>query len=257
MVTAKFVRLPMTAGLAFILLAILLTACRSPEPQPVDTYERFRPALKSEYQHYFDELGPVPIYDIEVTYDAVENRLVGQASIEIPNYSAEPWNDLLFRLYPMLEQYGGNMVLQRIAVNGQPASFIYKRENTAIEVDLNETLQPGDTAVVDLAWRLEIPTWSDISSIYALFGSSQDMTALPLFYPSLSVYEEGDVLGDGQWWQALGSVRGDAAFQCHIALRSHGNIALGAGSGNQWHAGHIDAHRRWVGPSCLGNRSIA
>ena len=202
----------MTAGLACVLLAILFTACRSFEPQPADPYERFRPALKSEYQNYLDELGPVPIYDIEVTYDDEENRLVGQASIEVPNYSAEPWNDLLFRLYPMLEQYGGNMVLQRVAVNGQPASFIYKRENTAIEVDLNDTLQPGDTAVVDLAWRLEIPNWSDISSIYALFGSSQDMTALPLFYPSLAVYEEGDVLGDGQWWQALGSVRGDAAY---------------------------------------------
>ena len=132
--------------------------------------------------------------------------------MQVPNTSDEPWDNLLFRLYPMLEHYGGNMVILNVAVDGQPASFQYTAENTAIQIDLSRSLKPNQSAVVDLTWRLEIPTWSDISSIYALFGTSQDMISLPLFYPSLSVYMPGPVLGTGDWWKEMGTVRGDAAF---------------------------------------------
>ncbi len=38
------------------------------------------------------------------------------------------------------------------------------------------------------------------------------MISLPLFYPSLAVYQEGPAVGSGKWWLAEGSERGDAAF---------------------------------------------
>ena len=174
-------------AVALTLLAILLGACRSGSSVQEDPYERFRVALKPEYQYYLDDLGPVPIYEIEISFDPDESRLTGAAKVQVPNTSEEPWDNLIFRLYPMVEHYGGNMVILNVAVDGQPASFQYTAENTAIQIDLSPSLKPNQNAVVDLAWRLEIPTWSDISSIYALFGTSQDMTSLPLFYPSLSV----------------------------------------------------------------------
>jgi hypothetical protein len=199
-------------GVALTLLAILIGACRPGTSEPELPYERFRPALKPEYQHYLDDLGPVPVYEIEIAYDQEDAQLTGTAVVQVPNNSEETWDVILFRLYPMLEHYGGNMVILNVAVDGQPASFEYTAENTAIQIDLARTLKPAQTAVVDLSWRLDIPTWADIPTLYALFGKSQEMTSLPLFYPSLSVYVPGPVLGTGEWWKEMGTVRGDAAF---------------------------------------------
>jgi aminopeptidase N len=38
------------------------------------------------------------------------------------------------------------------------------------------------------------------------------MISLPLFYPSLAVYQPGPAQGSGRWWLADGSERGDSAF---------------------------------------------
>jgi hypothetical protein len=38
------------------------------------------------------------------------------------------------------------------------------------------------------------------------------MTTLPLFYPSLAVYQADPALGSGAWWQDVGTARGDSAF---------------------------------------------
>ena len=47
----------------------------------------------------------------------------------------------------MLEQYGGNMVILNVAVDGQPASFDYTAETTAIQIDLSRVaLKPGQSA---------------------------------------------------------------------------------------------------------------
>ncbi len=55
-------------SVALTLLAILIGACRPGTSAPELPYERFRPALKPEYQHYLDDLGPVPVYEIEIAY---------------------------------------------------------------------------------------------------------------------------------------------------------------------------------------------
>jgi aminopeptidase N len=97
-------------------------------------------------------------------------------------------------------------------VGGEPATFVYTNDNTALRIDLDTPLLPGQAVTVGLTWRLEIPSWTDQPAVYALFGRSQEMISLPLFYPSLAVYTDGPTLGAGQWWLTNGTERGDAAF---------------------------------------------
>jgi hypothetical protein len=200
-------------SLSVALLALLLLgACVDRSAPPADPLDRFRPALKPAFQGDLAALGPAPVYEIDVEVTPDNGKLQGNARIQVPNTSKEPWSELVFRLYPMLEQYGGYMQIQGVAVNGQPSTFIYVSENNAIEIDLTRPLFPGDTAEVDIAWELIIPTWPNVATVYQLFGNSQDMTSLPLFYPSLTVFEDGPTPGTGEWWLETGSVRGDAAF---------------------------------------------
>lgn len=201
------------AAIALTLLLLLLTvnACSSRGAQ-VDPYARYRPALKEEFQSDLDNLKGAPAYALSVEVNPETSVLTGTGTIELTNYSADSWDELVFRLYPMLDQYKGNLLVRGAVVDGQPVSFNYLGENTAIKVDLAEPLEPGDRATVKMSWRLEYPTWANNSSVYVLYGASQDMISLPLFYPSLAVYEDGPAPGTGHWWLEEGTVRGDAAF---------------------------------------------
>jgi len=200
-------------GLALLAVLLLLNSCGSADAAArPDPYARYRPALKPEFQKELDTLVPVPQYIIEATLDPDELKLTGRASVVVPNTSIDPWTYLVFRLYPMLEHYGGNMVIQSALVDGKPATFVYTNDNTALRIDLDAPLLPEQSVTVDLTWRLEIPSWTDQSAMYALFGRSQQMISLPLFYPALAVYIDGPTLGAGQWWLTNGSERGDSAF---------------------------------------------
>jgi len=210
--TRGYLFLSCSLGLFLGMGLLALTSCMT--PTAADPYAPFRPALKPAFQSDLDELGPVPTYRISVTLSANTDSLRGDATIRVPNSSSDVWDYLVFRLYPMLEQYGGLMTVQNTNVAGRPTSFIYQpgTERTALRVSLPEPLRPGDHVDVRLAWQIDIPSWQDASGVYALFGKSQQMVSLPLFYPSLAVYQTDAELGAGTWWTDIGIVRGDAAF---------------------------------------------
>ena len=200
-------------GLFLTASLFALTACNSSAaPADADPLALYRPALKPEFQQDLDAYGPLPQYAISAIVNVDALVLTGTARILIPNTSPDPWPHLVFRLYPMLGHYGGNMVVMSALVNGKPGTFDYTNDNTALRVDLDRPLLPRQQATVELSWRLDIPQWANQTSVYALFGSSQDMLSLPLFYPALAVYQPGPAIGSGRWWMLDGSERGDSAF---------------------------------------------
>jgi hypothetical protein len=138
--------------------------------------------------------------------------LQGTATILLYNTTADPWRYLMFRLYPALKQYGGAMQIQGVVVNGRATSFVYDVGDTALKVNLPQVLEKGQRAEVRMTWSLETPVWTDDAAVYGLFGRSQQMVNLPLFYPSLAVYVPGATLGAGRWWLDTGTARGDAAY---------------------------------------------
>lgn len=196
-----------------LILILFLGACGGASPAAeADTYHLYRPAMKADAQVDPDLLAAMPRYDIEVTVDDALEELQGVAHILVTNDSPDPWTYVIFRLYPALEQYGSSFRIQSAAVNGQPVPFTYQAENTAVRVELPRALLTGQQVSIYFSWVLSIPHWEDTPLAYRLFGSSQGMVSLPLFYPSLAVYLPGPTPGTGRWWLERGSVRGDAAF---------------------------------------------
>lgn len=191
---------------------LVLSACSRGQTTNVDPYARYRPALKPEFQGDFALMDKAPRYYLNVALTTTGESLVGTAEIDVTNYSPDPWRYLVFRLYPSLPQYGGEMLIQSVAVEAQPTNFEYQAQNSAVRVTLAKTLNPDDQVRVRFTYRLAIPQWSDSPGVYALYGRSQQMTTLPLFYPSLAVYQPDPALGSGTWWQDIGTVRGDSTF---------------------------------------------
>ena len=195
-----------------LLLIGLLAACVGGNTTPADPFARYRPAMQSSAWPADDALAAMPRYDLTVDLDSSLEVLTGTAYIALTNTSPDPWTYVIFRLYPALEQYGGLLSLQSAAIGGRAVPFSYQDQNTAVRVELPVALFSGKQTTVYLSWILEIPQWSDTPLAYRLFGKSQEMLSLPLFYPSLAVYQPGLTTGTGQWWLERGSVRGDAAF---------------------------------------------
>jgi hypothetical protein len=214
-ISAARLRGPLQAlGVTTVLLGglLLIGACARRSTPAVDPYAAYRPAVKAEFQDDFDQMDQAPRYAINVVLDPSGEVLSGTAEILITNPGPDPWKYLVFRLYPMLSQYGGNMTITSVLIDGQPTTFVYQAENSAIRLDLPRALPARRSVSAKLAWRLGIPRWSDEPNVYALFGRSQQMISLPLFYPALAVYQPGPTLGTGHWWEEIGTVRGDAAF---------------------------------------------
>jgi hypothetical protein len=207
-------RFLLAAGnLALLLLCALLmvSSCGS-QQTAYDPFSRYRPAMRPEFESQLDLLELAPRYDLDVHYDEQERVLHGVATIVIFNTTPDPWRYLVFRLYPALRQYGGAITIQGAAVNGRPAPFTYDVGRTAVRVNLTQPLEKGQRVDVRMSWRADVPQWTDAPAVYALFGTSQQITSLPVFYPSLAVYKPGPTLGSGQWWLDTGTVRGDASF---------------------------------------------
>ena len=187
-------------GISFLLLMILLAACSGIRSS-------------SEEEDSLSASEAMPHYEIEFTLSEDLLFLQGSAHIRVPNTSADPWTHLVFRLYPALDHYGGDFSIQNVTVEGSTAPFIYLEQNTAIRVDLPRALLRGQTTTVYVSWLLRIPHWNaDTSGAYRLFGYSQEFVSLPLFYPSLAVYQPGPTAASGRWWLESGISRGDAAF---------------------------------------------
>ena len=210
----RIIKLLLMLAIAGILLTSLLafSGCSRRKQTEVDPLDAYRVALKDDFQDDIELVHDAPRYAIDVDVDPASGLITGTARIHVTNTSNDPWQQIVFRLYPALQQYGGEMTVLSALVNDEPSQFTYLSDNTAVRVNLTGPLLTGEQVAVDLSWRLTIPSWPDDSTVYALFGTSQGITSLPLFYPSLAVYEPGLAIGTGHWWLDEGTVRGDAAF---------------------------------------------
>lgn len=193
-------------------LTLGLAGCGRNETEASDPFAAYRPAVREGVPDPFVEMADAPRYELSVELLPDERLLTGRGRVQVINTSPDSWSHLVFRLYPALPHYGGALTVQSAIINGRAVPIAYDAYNTALRVQLARPLTPGGAVMVDLEWKLDIRAWPDLPATYALFGSSQSMISLPLFYPSLAVYQAGPTVGTGRWWMDIGSIRGDAAF---------------------------------------------
>ena len=150
-----------------------------------------------------EQAGPLAEYRLELTLDPAARRLTGRQQVTFPNTTARALEEIVFRLYPNLPQYGGRLEVASVWVDGEGIAPTLRANNTALAIPLAAPLAPGASADVSLTFEVQIP---EREAGYVLFGHSQGVWSLPDAYPLLAVH-------DGKTWREdIAPAHGDAVF---------------------------------------------
>lgn len=149
------------------------------------------------------EVSPFPEYRIVLSLDVSGRKLDGKQRVEFPNHTGTDLEEIVFRLYPNLPQYGGAMSIGPVWVDGERRSSSLRAGNTSLAIPLAHTLAPESSVTIELSYGIEIPMRE---GGYNLFGSGQGIWSLPDAYPLLAVH-------DGTAWREdVAPPHGDAVF---------------------------------------------
>jgi len=179
-------------------LLVLLAGCALLPAEPLDE-------LLEELADVpgFGQAGPYARYGLHLALDADNMRLKGRQQVIVPNLTGLVLDEVVFRLYPNLPQYGARMGIGPVWVDGERGTSSLRAEDTSLVIPLPEPLQPEDSVTISMTFDIEIPQQDDG---YVLFGYSQGIWSLPDAYPLLAVH-------DGErWHEELAPAHGDAVF---------------------------------------------
>ncbi len=191
-----------------IILGLLLAGCTLPGRQAEDPLAVYRPALRPAAQRDLTLVQPISRYYIEATVDVSNLRLSGRERLVVANTNDMELPEVYLRLYPNLPQYGGQMRIQKVMLEGLEVPFAYVAERTAIKIPLVHPIPAGGLTTLDLSFTVDIPQGQ---GDYTLFGYRQDILSLPDFYPMLAVHD------DHGWHLDVAPTHADAVFS-QVAL---------------------------------------
>jgi hypothetical protein len=150
-----------------------------------------------------EAVGPLAEYRLSLELNAAERRVTGREQVMFPNRTGLELSEIVFRLYPNLPQYSGQMGIGPVWVDGQRVTTSLRAEETSLVVPLARPLKPEARATISMTFEVKIP---QRDSGYVLFGYSQDIWSLPDAYPLLAVH-------DGtRWHEDIAPAHGDAVF---------------------------------------------
>jgi len=187
-------------GVSLLLLSLFLLSCAfqpnamlvelgllTPTPTP-DPFVHYRAALQPAAQQDIENAGPLPRYHITTRLADGGDRLVGVMEVVVP----APGPELVFRLYPNLDNYGGAMEVTAAQINGAPVEINPLADGTAIRLDVPLVTDNSlpDLATVKLDFTVDLPRHD--TADYTLFGWDGPVLSLPGFYPTLAVQQEGE-----------------------------------------------------------------
>jgi hypothetical protein len=174
-----------------------------------DPFQAHRPSLQDWAQPQLETLGPLPRYTIRAELPSGGDRLEGHMDVVVPNTSAAPWPDLVFRLYPNTPHYAAATHVIQVLLNGSPIAAELLAEGAALRLPLPTPLAPGQEASVTIEFNVDLPRRSEG---YTLFGWGDGILSLPGFYPTLAVRREGAGSETGGWEIELPPAFADVLF---------------------------------------------
>ncbi|HSR34498.1 MAG TPA: M1 family metallopeptidase [Anaerolineae bacterium] len=150
-----------------------------------------------------EKVNPFPEYRLSLALEPSTRRLVGMQEVTIPNHTGVDLDEIVFRLYPNLPQYGGRLDIGSVTVDGKPTTSSLRAGDTSLVIPLEHPLAPETSLDIELTFAVDLPL---VEAGYTLFGYSQGIWSAPDAYPLLAVHD------GSSWNEAVAPSHGDAVF---------------------------------------------
>jgi hypothetical protein len=146
----------------------------------------FRSGLIQSEQKALEQLPGASIYHLDVQLADDLASLQGQERVRYTNQEDKALDAIYFQLFP--NQTGGKTNVTAVKVDGKEAQPVYEADQSTLKVPLPAPLQPGQPVVLQLDFKVEIPT--SVGGSYGLFGYLDHILVLDGFYPAIPAYDE-------------------------------------------------------------------
>lgn len=174
--------------------------------QDDDRLDYYGVAMQAEFREDIAAFPNAPSYTLDVTLLVAPDQATigGQLRVQYTNRSPDRLDDIVFRLYPNLETYGGTLNVATVFVEGLAVMPAYDETRTVIRVPLPQALLPDASTQIEMNFSAKV--LANDRRLYNQFSYLNGALALPNFFPLLSVYDE-----DG-WWQTTAHPQGDVVY---------------------------------------------
>ena len=144
--------------------------------------------LKPEFQPDLKKLHQASVYTInmEIELDGAIIRVEGSQEVVYTNQESVPLEDIYFRLFPNVG--GDYLAVSNVQVNGNPIEPSMEFSNTALRLDLQEPLAPGESTTITMFFDEVVP--SEMGGNYGLYVYFDEILALDAFFPIIPVYND-------------------------------------------------------------------
>lgn len=160
------------------------------------------PALLPEFQSDLDKAERWNRYKIEAVIDPRNSTIAGNELLTYTNRDSVPLEQLYFHLYPNLPDFGGQLTIVAVEVDGQAVPVVYEQRRYLLRVDLPKPLRPGATTTLSLAFSTKAPSNASERN-YGAFNRENGVFALASCYPIVAIVR------DGKWDIAWPDSKGD------------------------------------------------
>lgn len=210
------------------------------DPTPTsDPFIAHRALLQPVFWQEIEAAAPLPRYHITCRLEADGTTLSGVMQVIVP----DPAPELLFRLYPNLTNYGGEMRITQAQINGTAVEITPLTDNTALRLIVPPTVEEASPTVVTATLNFTVSLPRPPASDFTLFGWDGPILSLPGFYPTLAARQ------NGAWVLEQPPLHGDvlfndvALYQLDITLPPELVIVSGGVTVNA--LDNVDGSRTW------------
>jgi hypothetical protein len=175
-----------------LIAGILMDGCVKDNQEETGNIEKenplsvFREGLISGEQANLERFSTSTYYELQLELDEPYTEITGQEKVTYWNNEDVPLDKIYLRMFP--NNTGDIMVVSKVLVNGIETPINVEYKNTALRVDLPAVLQPGESAIVELTYAVQIPT--EFGGNYGLFSYIDGILALDQVYAIIPVYDD-------------------------------------------------------------------
>jgi len=130
-------------------------------------------------------------YTISAAIDPDARTIDGRLRLEYTNRDFVSLDRLYFHLYPNLPDFGGDLTVSAMQIDGASATVIYESERYLLRANLPRPLDPGASTTITLDWRARAPENAS-RELYGAFNREIGVLSLASAFPIAAIVRGGN-----------------------------------------------------------------